>query len=768
MKSPIVMVSGLLALLLMSCSSQKQNSSVYQYGGTPVENASLYGSGGASPEPPSSRSVGQARVEWPRVVANGLATNTIYQPQIEAWDGSTLIARSAVAVQSQGLSQPVYGLLTFRAKGDIEPGRQLVRFGGFEILSSEFPSAPNRADELARGLLTALERELQSISLSAIEVGAAVNAESSKAQAQPLNNTPPKVFISTKPAVLVSIDGPPAYRDIPRTQLQRVINTRALLLRDAKGRHYLHVLDGYVQAADLAGPWTVGGPPIGVPIAEKSAQDSGQVDMLEGQPDPVTNVKPSLGMGEPPMIHVSTEAAELITFSGEPNYLPIPNTQLLYATNTTGNVFKLLTDQQNYILLSGRWFKAPSLNGPWQFEPGASLPSDFSRIPDSSPKENVKASIPGTAQAREALIANSIPQTTTVSRASRMEDPRIDGPPQLSPIEGTPLHYVVNSATPIIQVDDKSWYACQNGVWYAATSVKGPWVVADSIPAVIYSIPSSSPMHYVTYVRVYEADSRVVHQGYTPGYLGTVASEGVVVYGTGYYYEPWIGSVWYGPPVTWGYGCAPCWSPWGGWTFGFGFGWTSWGYYGYPYYWACYPYPYWGPYGCYGYYGGYHSYYGSCNTGANVYRPPVQATQSGGNWRQGYGRAYNSRTGAIAAGERGQVQNALASGRRIAPIRQRGVASDTASMRGQNRTYVRDSSVPGGWRAVAPRQNVAVPGDAGDQGNRGGPEALSRPSRDMDSGSGRYTPPTRSMDPGMRSAPSRGSSPGGSVGRPSR
>src|SRR5678815_5615193 len=103
-------------------------------------------------------------------------------------------------------------------------------------------------------------------------------------------------------------------------------------------------------------------------------------------------------------------------------------------------------------------------------------------------------------------------------------------------IEGTPLQFVANSATPIIKVDEKSWYACQNGVWYVATSVKGPWYVADSVPAVIYSIPSSSPMHYVTYVRVYDADSRVVYQGYTPGYLGTVVSDGVVVYGTGYYY----------------------------------------------------------------------------------------------------------------------------------------------------------------------------------------------------------------------------------------
>jgi len=72
---------------------------------------------------------------------------------------------------------------------------------------------------------------------------------------------------------------------------------------------------------------------------------------------------------------------------------------------------------------------------------------------------------------------------------------------------------------------------------------------------VIYSIPRSSPLYYVTYVRVYDATPEVVYVGYTPGYVGSyVSSDNVVVYGTGWPYRPWIGSVWYGAPVTWGFG----------------------------------------------------------------------------------------------------------------------------------------------------------------------------------------------------------------------
>jgi hypothetical protein len=78
----------------------------------------------------------------------------------------------------------------------------------------------------------------------------------------------------------------------------------------------------------------------------------------------------------------------------------------------------------------------------------------------------------------------------------------------------------------------------------------------------------------------------VVWVGYTPGYLGTCYSPwGTVVYGTGWNYQPWIGSYWYGAPMTWGFGVGISWNQWSGWNVGFGWG-------GYrPIY-----RPYWGPY----------------------------------------------------------------------------------------------------------------------------------------------------------------------------
>ena len=89
---------------------------------------------------------------------------------------------------------------------------------------------------------------------------------------------------------------------------------------------------------------------------------------------------------------------------------------------------------------------------------------------------------------------------------------------------------------------------CQSGIWFTSTAVTGPWIVAAYVPSTIYTIPPSSPLYNLTYVQVYGSTPTVVYTGYTPGYTSMIVYNGVVVYGTGYVYSPWIGSVWYGPP----------------------------------------------------------------------------------------------------------------------------------------------------------------------------------------------------------------------------
>ncbi|MCT6562806.1 hypothetical protein, partial [Staphylococcus aureus] len=88
-------------------------------------------------------------------------------------------------------------------------------------------------------------------------------------------------------------------------------------------------------------------------------------------------------------------------------------------------------------LLSGRWFSAVSLSGPWTFVDGKSLPADFSKIAADDPHANALVSVPGTPQAKEAAIAATIPQTATVSRKTTTLKVVYDGAPKFVGIAGT-------------------------------------------------------------------------------------------------------------------------------------------------------------------------------------------------------------------------------------------------------------------------------------------------------------------------------------------
>ena len=270
--------------------------------------------------------------------------------------------------------------------------------------------------------------------------------------------------------------------------------------------------------------------------------------------------------------------AELLQTQGEPQFASVEGTQLLYVTNSDNDIFIDTATQDRYVLISGCWFRARSMKGPWEYVSGERLSADLTKIPPTHEKASVLASIPGTPQAKEALIANEIPQTAAISRSAATLTVSYDGQPQFKAVEGTTLRSAVNASTPVIAVSASSYYAVVNGVWFVAGSATGPWTVATSVPAVVYTIPPGSRVHNVTCVKVYSSTPEKVYVGYTPGYYGTVVSgSGVVVYGTGWYYPPYIGTSWYGSTYTYGYGAGFTWSTSGGWSivYGIGYGWSS-------------------------------------------------------------------------------------------------------------------------------------------------------------------------------------------------
>jgi hypothetical protein len=634
----------------------------------------------AAQEPAQSADSGDAG--WPRQFLSGTTTFSVYQPQVESWKGNRLATRAAVAVRDTGTAEPTFGVIWLSARTDVDKTSRLVSLEDLQITKASFPSAPGSRSDWQAALQGLLPEACRTIALDRLESELAVEEQVEKGSAAPLRNAPPRIIFSTRPAILVLIDSTPVLR-AAGDGLRRVINTRPLLLQD-QGTFYLHVFDGWMQAPALTGPWSVAkSPPAALAAAMHSAVAGNQVDLLDGASADSTQPAPSLATGPGPDIYVSTEPAELVVTNGAPDYVPVDGTQLLYAENTTGRVFKSIADNETYVLISGRWYRASSTQGPWTYVPGKTLPADFAKIPDSSAIENVKASVPGTPQAQEAAIANSVPQTATVKRAGTTLNPAptIDGDPEYRPIEGTTLRYVLNASIPIIETGPTAFYAVENGAWFVATSVHGPWGVAASVPAEIYAIPPSSPLYYTTFVQVYDATPDVVYVGYTPGYYGTVVDpDGVVVYGTGYYYTPWIGTDWFGFPLTYGFGAGLRWTPWTGWGYGFGLGWSwglgigmAWGGWG----WGARPWwgPsawWWGPHlNGYGQRGPWRGRGGWAGTTGDVYarwdrahvvnRVPTRVEAWTGGVRGSHvGVAYNSHTGMLGTGQRVSVRNIYA------------------------------------------------------------------------------------------------------------
>ncbi len=552
-----------------------------------------------NPQASSAAAHAEKRIDeaWPRKASHGSETISMYQPQVETWKGDELRAYAALAVTSAANKTTKYGVLWFTARTEVDKVNRQVTLDDFQITSVKFPTMEARQAEYQTFLQAKLPKYAKMIALDRLEAAlAAADSEQAGVEALPVNNDPPKVIFSAKPSLLVLIDGPPKFRDVGGTRLKLMLNTQATILLDTEtGQYYLNVMDGWLQTADLvSGSWSyVTKIPEDMKEITKGIKERQQAKAAEGTTPP--SLKEAEKASKIPVIYVSEGPSELLVTEGPPQFELIPNTELEYVKNTSASIFRDRSSLDYYILLAGRWFRSKSLEtGPWEFVDGKNLPDAFARIPESSPKAGVLASVPGTGPAKEALIANAIPQTAVITRREAHLQVKYDGEPQFKNIEGTELQYAVNTATPVIQFESNHYYAVDNAVWFTGAAPVGPWEVATSVPAAIYSIPPSSSLHYVTYVRVYRSTPDVVYLGYTPGYYGTVVSSttSTVVYGTGWYYPPYVGSYWYGAPYTYGVGVASTWSSGTGWSLTIGVSYYS----GYPYYY----YPWWGPWGYYG------------------------------------------------------------------------------------------------------------------------------------------------------------------------
>jgi hypothetical protein len=464
---------------------------------------------------------------WPHTVSLQGATVTVYQPQAISWpDQKRLTARAALAIQRQGEKQPIVGTIEVAYETQVDTTTRMVGLSAPQLLGTHFPALDT---EQATQLQNRIAAVLPTLSTRPIPLAAVLGSlkQTPAVKNVALNNDPPVIFHAQAPASLVVFDGDPVMAPIGETGISFALNTNWPVFSDPAGHWYL--LDGglWLTAPAATGPYK---PTADLPAAFKAvAADKSFTELKKALP-------PRVPAGPVPGVFVSTKPAEIIVIAGAPQFVPIAGTALQYVKNTSADLFLDPSTGRFYYLVSGRWFSSAGLDGPWQFATG-DLPPDFSLIPPNSPKADVLVSVPGTAAAQQAVLEAQLPQQGTLKRGTAKLNVAYAGPPAFKPIPSTTLTYATNTTYQVIGAEGR-YYACYQGAWFVAPSPTGPWVLADSIPAAIYTIPPSSPLYNVTYVQVYAATPETVTYGFTAGYALGFITAGVLAYGTGYYYPP--------------------------------------------------------------------------------------------------------------------------------------------------------------------------------------------------------------------------------------
>ncbi len=574
----------------------------------------------------------QSDSSWPRERFQDGNRLIVYQPQVDDWKNfQDLTWRMAVSLTPKD-GKTVVGVVDMKGTTSVDNVAKLVNISNLQITKTYFPSLDKAtADKMEQAFKSFVPSTFQ-ISLFHLIASTPKNQPPTGVH---LNNDPPKIFVGYRPSILLSVNGEPVLSEVSNTTLKFVVNTQWPLFYDESGStYYLAVGQQWLTASKLDGQWS---PTKKLPPDMSKVPQEKQWSALKKLIPPPANTK-----GPTPEVFYSDKPAEIILFDGQPAYAQIPNTQLEYATNTKAVVFVYKPTKQFYYLTAGRWFSTADLKGPWTYAT-ADLPPDFAKIPTSSPASAILATVPGTEQAKDAVLLAQVPTTINVNAKEAAAKAKVDyaGDPKFEPIKGTSMEYATNTPDKVIKVAD-TYYLCLQGVWFTSSNPQGPWTTCTSVPQEIYTIPSSSPVYNVTYVTQTANPDGTVTSNYTAGYLGTfilgAATGAILADGSGFWWPPYCYAGYYYPyPATY---CGA--------YYGYGY------HYGTPYY----------DYntGAYGWHGSAYGPNGSASWGAG-YNPYTGTYARGGTVSTPYGsrsaaQAYNPYTGTYAQTRQGSSPTA--------------------------------------------------------------------------------------------------------------
>jgi hypothetical protein len=197
----------------------------------------------------------------------------------------------------------------------------------------------------------------------------------------------PRVFVSTTPAEMILLSGPPEYKAVTGTSLTWVSNAESDVFRvGEKGAVYYLVAGRWFTSPGFDGPWTFATPSLPadfqkIPLEHPRSRVLASVPGTQQAADAVLLAQ----VPQTARVDRKTLKAPDVAYQGDPKFAPIEKTTVSHAVNTDKQVFKV--GDLYYMCFQGVWFMAKGPNGPWQVT--SSVPKQIYEIPPSSPDHNV-------------------------------------------------------------------------------------------------------------------------------------------------------------------------------------------------------------------------------------------------------------------------------------------------------------------------------------------------------------------------------------------
>ncbi len=492
---------------------------------------------------------------YPREIISHAGKVLVHHPVISDWtDFETLTGKTPLEVTLRGSDTVWLGTSTFEVDTEILHDRHLVKLNNPRIMNVQFP------DDAPQKQILALVREAVKMESDTVVLDFLVRALPDDfripgADSKPahLSFDPPRIVVANRPTRLLLIDGPPAMSPIESTALEIVINSNWEIYHHRQSDQW-YLLDGehWLTNTMLAGgDWRV---------ASKLPTDFFNLQYATEWEHLAAVIPPRPADSAPLPFVISYESAELMLIDGQEAFEAVPGTLLEVLKSSNSDIFRY--EHRYYLLITGRWFDALGLKKNWNAV--RRLPAEFARIPPDYSRAHVLASVPGTPEARVAVIEAALPRTVRGALGHELGvadgiSVNYLGPPSFVPIENTVLRRAENTPYQVIQ-HNNFYYLCHEGAWYLSDKPDRGWTYAVEVPEAIYTIPPTDPAFNVTFVRVksFDDSSGQVAYSHTQSYRGSYWTGSSIVYGTGWYYPPYVHRYGYGYPYYWhqpyGYG----------------------------------------------------------------------------------------------------------------------------------------------------------------------------------------------------------------------